>query len=54
MTYSVEIVERIKAKHRLRGEPVLMPFTGMVNEAWSIGDEYGSRSAMSALPVRSK
>jgi len=40
VTYSSEIVEQIKRKHRLDGEPTLLPFTGMVNEAWAIGDEY--------------
>jgi hygromycin-B 7''-O-kinase len=40
VTYSIEIVERIKKKHRLSGDPLLLPSTGMVNEAWGIGSDY--------------
>src|ERR1044072_2921244 len=36
--YSLEQVEAICARYGLRGEPVLLPTMGMVNEVWIAGD----------------
>lgn len=46
MPFSYELIHRIAAKHGLSGEPHLLDSTGMVNEAWQIGDEFIVRIAV--------
>jgi hygromycin-B 7''-O-kinase len=40
VSYPVETVREIAKRHGLIGEPRLLPNSGMVNEAWQIGDDY--------------
>ncbi|HMS55383.1 MAG TPA: aminoglycoside phosphotransferase family protein [Fimbriimonadaceae bacterium] len=43
MHYSSELVSAIAQGHGLEGDVSLMPASGMVNEAWAIGDRYVCR-----------
>lgn len=43
MHYSPELVSEIAKRHGLEGEVSLMPASGMVNEAWAIGDQFVCR-----------
>lgn len=40
MPYRPETITELARRHGVRGIPVLMPATGMVNEAWAIGDTH--------------
>lgn len=40
MPFELSIIEAIARKHGLGGKPSLLPASGMVNEAWAIGDDF--------------
>src|SRR6185503_16704393 len=38
MPFSLEALDRISERHGLSGESKLLPNSGMVNQAWEVGD----------------